>query len=311
MSIKTKTISVFLSVATVLCLSGAITPLTASAALTQSQIDSIISLLQSFGADQTTISNVRTSLEGGTPTTPTSAGTYTFATDLKLGSTGTDVKNLQIVLNGDAATQVAVSGVGSPGNETEYFGALTKAAVIKFQNKYASEVLTPIGLTAGTGYVGSMSRAKLNALYGSVVVTPTTPTTPVVTPQGTGLTVTAAVTQPTASLAPYNASRVPFTIVNFTASSDGDVTVNSIVAERTGLAADATLSGIILLDENGLQLGLEKTLNSVHQVTLTEAFVVKAGQTRTMTIAGNRPSTAGSHGGEIAYLALVAVNTSA
>ena len=45
-------------------------------------------------------------------------------------------------------------------------------------------------------------------------------------------------------------------MVNFTASADGDITVNSISVERTGLAADAALSGVILLDENGLQLGL-------------------------------------------------------
>ncbi len=296
MSIKTKTISVFLSVATVLCLSGAITPLTASAALTQSQIDSIISLLQSFGADATTISNVRTSLTGGTPSGGT--GTYTFSTDLKLGSTGTDVKNLQIVLNKDSATQVAASGAGSPGNESTYFGSLTQAAVMKFQTKY--------GISPVAGYVGSLTRAKLNALYGGVV----TPGTPPVTPAGTGLTISAGV-QPAASLAPYNTSRIPFTVVNFTASSDGDITVNSLVVERTGLAADATLAGIVLLDENGLQVGLEKTLNSLHQVTLSEPFTVKAGQTKTMTIAGNRPTTAGVHGGEIAYLALVSVNTSA
>ena len=68
MSIKTKTISVFLSVATVLTLSGAVMPMAASAAaLTQAQINSIISLLQSFGADAATISNVQTSLTGGTP----------------------------------------------------------------------------------------------------------------------------------------------------------------------------------------------------------------------------------------------------
>ncbi len=239
---------------------------------------------------------------------PLMASAYTWNTNLKLGSTGTDVLELQKFLNTNSDTKLATApDAGAPGYETSYFGIRTRAAVVKFQDKYTSEILTPLGLTSGTGYFYAASRAKANAISGGIV-TPTPTPTP--TPQGTGLTITAG-TQPTASLAPYNASRVPFTVVNFTASSDGDVTVNSIVVERTGLAADTTISGIILLDENGLQIGLEKTLNSVHQVTLSEAFVVKAGQTRTMTIAGNRPTTAGSHGGEIAYLALVSVNTSA
>lgn len=87
-----------------------------------------------------------------------------FTTNLALGSSGAQVVALQQILNRDPATRVADAGPGSPGNETGYFGALTQSAVMRFQEKYASEVLTPAGLARGSGYVGLYTRAKLNAL---------------------------------------------------------------------------------------------------------------------------------------------------
>ena len=47
---------------------------------------------------------------------------------------------------------------------TGNFFTLTQQAVIRFQEKYASEILTPLGLASGTGYVGSSTRAKINTL---------------------------------------------------------------------------------------------------------------------------------------------------
>ena len=41
---------------------------------------------------------------------------------------------------------------------------LTQQAVISFQEKYADEILKPLGLSSGTGYVGSSTRQKINEL---------------------------------------------------------------------------------------------------------------------------------------------------
>ncbi|MGM0628921.1 MAG: IPT/TIG domain-containing protein [Patescibacteria group bacterium] len=81
-----------------------------------------------------------------------------------IGDRGEDVKELQVILNRDPDTRLASYGAGSPGQETEYFGPITKNAVIRFQEKYSSEVLSPLGLQRGTGYFGPSSRGKVDDL---------------------------------------------------------------------------------------------------------------------------------------------------
>ena len=211
-----------------------------AAALTQSQISAIVSLLQSFGADAQTIANVQASLTGGTSTggsTTTTTGTcaYTFATNLKQGMTSTDVMNLQKVLNMNAVTQVAATGVGSAGNESTYFGAKTKAAVVKFQELYAADILTPVGLTAGNGYVGASTRAKLNAVCSGSTTTTTT----------TGaVTAALAATNPASTVLVSSQATAKLLDVAFS----GNSTVTSVTIKRTGVSADSTLSNVYLFD---------------------------------------------------------------
>src|SRR3989344_1656337 len=271
---------------------------TASAAsLTTEQVSAIISLLQSFGADQSTISNVQATLTGGTPTGggSTPSGACSFTRDLSMGVRGDDVTCLQVYLN--AGGHLSVSATG-------YFGSLTKAAVMKWQSAN--------GVSPASGYFGSISKAKYSSLVAVVtppVVTPPGTTPPPVAP-GTGLAVSSP-TQPANGLAPQGTARVAFTKVTLTAGNDGDVIVSSFVVERTGLAADAALAGVILLDEDGTQIGISKTFNSNHQAVVGEAFTVKKGMSRTITVAGNLAADNSTRAGQVVSLTVNAVNTSA
>ena len=100
--------------------------------------------------------------EAGAPTAggTNPGGSSALTRSLGFGSSGADVRALQQLLNADPSTQVAASGVGSPGHETATFGPATEAAVKTFQLKYG---IAKAG-DSGFGYVGPATRAKLNSL---------------------------------------------------------------------------------------------------------------------------------------------------
>ena len=82
-----------------------------------------------------------------------------FNTSLKYGDRGQKVRQLQECL-------AKYKDVYPEGDITGYFGLKTRAAVIRFQEKYADEILAPSGLKKGTGRVGPSTNTKLNELCG-------------------------------------------------------------------------------------------------------------------------------------------------
>ena len=81
-----------------------------------------------------------------------------FDRSMALGDKGGNVKCLQTFLAGQG------SDIYPAGLVSGFYGSLTQQAVVRFQAKYASEILTPLGLTAPTGRVGLATLAKIKSL---------------------------------------------------------------------------------------------------------------------------------------------------
>ncbi len=93
---------------------------------------------------------------------------FTFNTDLKIGDRGSGTGYLHKALEREGFS-IPDSEKPQKDGETindSFFGEATASRVSAFQEKYRSEILTPAGLSNGTGYLGARTRAKLNQLYG-------------------------------------------------------------------------------------------------------------------------------------------------
>lgn len=89
----------------------------------------------------------------------------TLNRNLQLGDSGDDVLFLQ--------TSLGKEGFDVGGEKAKKeFGELTASAVSGFQQKYSAQILTPLGLKYGTGFVGSGTRAKINSMYGCAAKAP-------------------------------------------------------------------------------------------------------------------------------------------
>jgi len=74
-----------------------------------------------------------------------------------------DIRHLQRFLNANSFV-VSDAGPGSPGRETNIFGSLTREALARFQQAYKQYILSPLGLSQGTGLFRASTRNFINSL---------------------------------------------------------------------------------------------------------------------------------------------------
>lgn len=236
------------------------------------------------------IAALQASMSGGGSTT----SCYSFTTDLTLGSNGEAVRALQVFLN-NKGYAVATSGPGSKGNETTYFGGLTRTALAKYQ--------AAMGISPAVGYFGPITRAKVNA-----DCTPTTgggggttTTTPGTTLNGGEADLTSYDLRREESSGNEGESKVEVFTSRFDVE-DGDVRV-----DRVEIIASSTVGGVqaqpwrffdraYLLDKDGKTLASqdvdsrsdwsEQGSNRVFRLTFANVgYVVREGDRAEMTVA--------------------------
>ncbi|MES2134977.1 MAG: peptidoglycan-binding domain-containing protein [Patescibacteria group bacterium] len=184
----------FVPVIAVLLFAGTVAPAQA-ASLSEDQIQSILGLLSSFGADTSVIGNVSASLRGqatsvaSAPVSSSSVCSYvsglsqTLYEGISDGATGGQVTMLQKFLAAD-------SSIYPEGSITGYFGPATERAVQRWQVQNGV-VSSGSPETNGYGVVGSMTRAAFakrcgntsSPSYTTPMPTKPLPTTPTTNPK--------------------------------------------------------------------------------------------------------------------------------
>lgn len=211
--------------------------------------------------------------------TPASSSSYNFAKNLTLGSKGADVTALQNVLISGGFLKISAP--------TAYFGPLTKTAVIAWQ--------AANGISPTSGYVGPLSRAKLNA---AVVTTGGTQTGGGVTVpvSGGAISVGLASDNPlAASVAVGTNELVPVLNLNFSAGSS-NATVTGFNVVRSGLSSDQDLNNVYLMDGSKVIATNMSVSNGVVNFSNPMGlFTVNANSSKKITVAVSLVSTAAGH----------------
>ena len=277
-------------------------PMAQAASLTSSQVQSILSLLSSFGANSATIANVQAALNGtsststtGGSTTTTSTASCSFTGDLTIGSTGAAVTCLQQAL--------IAGGYSIPAGATGYFGAQTQTAVIAWQKA--------AGITPAAGYFGAISRAHWNLGGGSSSSTTTTTTTTTTNPTagtGNGLKISLSATSPNGTVLVQGQGIGDLGDYVFANPTSAPINVTTLTFDRTGVSNDATLANVYLYNAGTRITDSAGVSNSTFSFTNAAGlFTVPAGQTYTVSV---RSDIATGTSGQQLGVALVSASSS-
>ncbi len=252
---------------------------TMTSAQMQAEIQQLLALVQSLQQKLAVA-------QGGS--TATTAWCHVFSTNLEVGNTSPDITALQQALSKDGES-VSVSGT---------FDEQTASAVTGFQQKYASQILTPSGLKNGTGYVGKATRTELNSLFGCndhqtmpPVYNPTSTTTaPPISTSGSGslnITLDPTIAAQSQTATP-GATGYVFVVADLTAEG-GPVTVSSLNFGCGGFACNAVTN----LQMVGMGPNTQTWSGSVsNEQTFNPNLVIPAGTTQVVELIGNVSSNA-------------------
>ncbi len=250
-SSRNRVASVLLSATTLVWLSGVsmLVPVANGQTDLQAQVNALLAQIAQLQAQLG-------SLQGG------GSASYSFTRDLTLGSTGSDVMQLQQFLNSHGA-MVASSGAGAPGSESTYFGARTKAALASYQAAH--------GISPAAGYFGPKTRAQI-----------ATVATPAPVPGGVGGT-----TPPPAGCVSTGEGSMVVTLASTPAANPNAYTGMNVPVY--GIDVKAVNSDVIV-DRVNLQLAVTNGSTTYKPSSFITAITAWDGSTKLVTVPVNDTS---------------------
>ena len=174
-----------------------------------------------------------------------------------------------LVKNANSATIYYYDG-------TNFRQIASEAAFTANRFQFSNVLSTTSTITAGGNQV-------TNAEFVNVSQNATTGGGTVIT--GSGLMVSLNAATPVAATVPSGAVNVPYTKVNFTAASDGPVTLNTVTFTRSGVGSANDFVNVYLYD-GATRLTTGRTVNSSsNKVNFTGLnYTIPAGTTKTLTL---------------------------